>query len=120
MFNTKRTDAKENLEPNSRQNGSATNDINSGFKSLNLANFVLSPFPTSSTEFPTSTSSPNEITSNTINSNEGLPIVDGLNEIAVERPLTFSEILYNNNNGKHFSAPGTIQNNKIMSNNQLR
>lgn len=98
------------MEPNSQQNGSATSDNSSEFKSVNLGNFVLSPFPATIASSPSATAS-----------NELPLILDDLNEDGTdERPLTFSEILYNNN-GKHFPVTfKTVQNNANMSNNQLK
>lgn len=106
------------MEPNSQQNGSATSDTSSEFKSVNLDNFVLGLFPATIA----SSSSATEIATTATASNELPSIPDDLNDDETEeRPLTFSEILYNNNNGKHFPVTfKAIQNNANMSNNQLK
>lgn len=110
--------AKENLEPNSQENGSATNDTSSEFKPVVLDNFVVSPIPVAIA----SSSSAIETTTTTPASNELPSIPNDLNEDGTEkRALTFSEILYHHNNGKHFPAIfKTVQNNANMSNNQLK
>lgn len=115
MFNNKQIDAKENLEPNSHHNGSATNDNNPGYKSLNLGNFVLSPFPTTSTPIPTTSSTTSIVTA----ANDLPTVSDGTDDGTIVRPLTFSEILYKSN-GNLFSDTCKLQNNANMLNNHSR